>query len=236
VCNLTQCGFSYEELRLLFEVTRQGQDQQQDASQELTPASLLTQWFNMSREDLAAFRWRLKEWHAAGLGLDMIKGLGIDEEYACFQLGWAPLDFAGCYRVPITELVPVQQAPQPLPAPVPVRQQPVPQQMLQQQQPPPQQTYAPRPVLQPEPSYRERGPPPQQLMAPRPMPGASGAPTPGRRVTFAPQQQQQQGPGMGLGAMAHASAEHMQQQQPRPARAVAPSFTSFRAGPPGSLN
>ena len=233
VCNLTQCAFTYDELRLLFEVTRQGQEQQQEPGQELTPASLLVQWFNMSREDLAAFRWRLKEWHAAGLSLDMIKGLGIDEEYACFQLGWAPIDFHGCYKMAITELVQQQPPPQPLPVPMPVRQQPQP---IPQQQPPPpimqpQPQYVPRPM--PEPGYGQRVPPSvQQPMAPRPMPGPSGAPVPGRRVTFAPQQ----APMGSLGAMAQASAEQMHQPQPaRPARPPAPTFTSFRAGPPGGL-
>jgi hypothetical protein len=212
VCNLTQCGFSYDELRLLFEVSKNGQED----SQQQQLAELLCKWFGMSRDDLAAFRWRLKEWHASGLSLEMIKELGIDEDFACGQLGWTPMEFNACYKVPISELV-QQAAPPPMPVPMRVREPPAPV------------SYAPRPALAPAPMQQQ-----QLQMAPRPVPGTAPAPGPQRTVTFAPRPV---GPSGSLSALAHASVEPQQAPQPIPARPMRPSasFTQFRAGPPSGL-
>lgn len=170
VCTLTQCDFTYEEASLLFEVSKsiKGNAGHGTGPEYQGMAVLLYRWSGMTREDMAAFRWRLKDWHAAGLSLEQIKEMGIDDEFACTYLNWTPIEVTTFYRVPITELVPRQQPSQPMPQPSypmqpspaaisaaaasPIAPRPAPPQSVapQPQQPQPQPRYGPPPSMTPQ--------------------------------------------------------------------------------------
>lgn len=216
---LTQCDLSYEEASELYETSKARASADSPAAAYAGLAVVLMRWSGMTREDVAAFRWRLGHWHAAGLTLDMIKELGIDDEYACTILGWTPSEFLHYYRVAITELIP--KTPQPPPTPLP---------QYTQTQPPPQ----PRPQAPPPAAPSPQ--PARVAYAPAPLSGGMGpanvmrGPAPGRPPMGSPLSNM-------AASMARAQAGG---GMAPPVRRVAPyppnlsSSSSFSAaGPPG---
>jgi hypothetical protein len=157
VCTLTQCDFTYEEAALLFEVNKAVKGARADYA---GMATMLYHWSGMTREDMAAFRWRLKDWHAAGLSLEQIKQMAIDDDFACTYLNWTPIEFNAFYRVPITELVPKQPQPEQPQLAYPI--QPSPAAVSAAAASPIAPRPAPPPVVQQPPQPQPRYMPPQQ--------------------------------------------------------------------------